>query len=88
MTTATLADWTTPQPFALPDLGPGLVDEQRQALELTLQAIAADGCWWCSPMQLRHTTHTPEVASRLISGGGHAESSDRIRDPRAAAAVG
>jgi hypothetical protein len=44
MTTATLADWTTPQPFALPDLGPGLVDEQRQALELTLQAIAADGC--------------------------------------------
>jgi len=55
MTTATLADWTTPQPFALPDLGPGLVDEQRQALELTLQAIAADGCWWCSPKQLKRT---------------------------------
>ena len=44
MTTATLADWTTPQPFALPDLGPGLEGEQRQALELTLQPIAADGC--------------------------------------------
>jgi hypothetical protein len=29
MTTATLADWTTPQPFALPDLGPGL-DGERQ----------------------------------------------------------
>jgi hypothetical protein len=44
MSTATLADWTTPQPFTLADLGPGLEGEQRQALELTLQAIAADGC--------------------------------------------
>jgi hypothetical protein len=29
MTTATLADWATPQPFTLPDLGPGLEGEQR-----------------------------------------------------------
>jgi hypothetical protein len=29
MTTATLADWTTPQPFTLPDLGPGLEGEHR-----------------------------------------------------------
>ena len=42
MTTAALADWTTPQPFALPDLGPGLDGERRVALELALRAIAAD----------------------------------------------
>jgi hypothetical protein len=29
MSTATLADWTTPQPFTLADLGPGLEGEQR-----------------------------------------------------------
>jgi predicted nucleotidyltransferase len=42
MTAATLADWTTPQPFALPDLGPGLEGERRVELELALRAIAAD----------------------------------------------
>ena len=42
MTAATLADWTTPQPFALPDLGPGLEGERRVDLELALQSIAAD----------------------------------------------
>jgi hypothetical protein len=42
MNAATLADWTTPQPFALPDLGPGLEGERRLALELALQSIAAD----------------------------------------------
>ena len=42
MTAATLADWTTPQPFALPDLGPGLEGERRVDLELALRAIAAD----------------------------------------------
>ena len=42
MTAATLADWTTPQPFALPDLGPGLEGERRVVLELALQSIAAD----------------------------------------------
>ena len=42
MTAATLADWTTPQPFALPDLGPGIDGEVRQALATALQAIAAD----------------------------------------------
>ena len=30
MTAATLADWTTPQPFALPDLGPGIDGERRR----------------------------------------------------------
>ncbi len=42
MTAPSLADWTTPRPFALPDLGPGLGGERRQALESALQAIAAD----------------------------------------------
>ena len=42
MTAATLADWTTPQPFALPDLGPGIEGERREALEVALRAIAAD----------------------------------------------
>ena len=36
MTAATLADWSTPQPFALPDLGPGLEGERRVVLELAL----------------------------------------------------
>jgi predicted nucleotidyltransferase len=42
MTPATLADWTTPRPFALPDLGPGIGPEQREALAGALQTIAAD----------------------------------------------
>jgi predicted nucleotidyltransferase len=42
MTPATLADWTTPRPFALPDLGPGIGPEQREALKTALQTIAAD----------------------------------------------
>jgi predicted nucleotidyltransferase len=42
MTTATLADWSTPRPFALPDLGPGIEGQPRQALELALRAMAAD----------------------------------------------
>jgi predicted nucleotidyltransferase len=42
MSAATLADWTTPRPFALPDLGPGLDGERREALEVALRAIAAD----------------------------------------------
>ena len=42
MTTTALADWSTPQPFALPDLGPGLDNKRREALELALRAMAAD----------------------------------------------
>ena len=42
MPPATFADWTTPRHFALPDLGPGLEGERRQALETALQTIAAD----------------------------------------------
>ncbi|MFN9870877.1 MAG: nucleotidyltransferase domain-containing protein [Cyanobacteriota bacterium] len=42
MTPATLADWTTPRPFALPDLGPGIGPEQCVALAGALQTIAAD----------------------------------------------
>ena len=42
MTAATLADWSTPRPFALPDLGPGLEGGRLEALETALQAIAAD----------------------------------------------
>jgi predicted nucleotidyltransferase len=42
MTTATLADWSTPRPFALPDLGPGVEGELRDQLETALHMIAAD----------------------------------------------
>jgi predicted nucleotidyltransferase len=42
MTTATLADWITPQPFALPDLGPGVEAPLREQLETALRQIAAD----------------------------------------------
>jgi predicted nucleotidyltransferase len=42
MTATTLADWSTPRPFALPDLGPGLDGERRVDMELALRAIAAD----------------------------------------------
>ena len=42
MSTTTLADWRTPRPFALPDLGPGLDGERREVLEVALRAMAAD----------------------------------------------
>ncbi|MFM7393813.1 MAG: hypothetical protein ACKO22_05495 [Cyanobium sp.] len=42
MTAATLADWTSPRPFALHDLGPGIDTERRQTLATALQTIAAD----------------------------------------------
>ena len=43
MTEATaLADWITPQPFALPELGPGVKGELRDQLEAALRRIAAD----------------------------------------------
>ncbi|MFZ9754346.1 MAG: nucleotidyltransferase domain-containing protein [Cyanobium sp.] len=42
MTTAALADWTTPQPFSLPDLGPGVEAPLRDQLETALRRIAAD----------------------------------------------
>ena len=42
MTTAALADWTTPRPFALPDLGPGLDGQRREAVEFAQRSIAAD----------------------------------------------
>ena len=42
MTAATLADWTTPQPFALPDLGPGVEGPLRDQLETALRQLAAD----------------------------------------------
>jgi predicted nucleotidyltransferase len=42
MTTAALADWSTPQPFSLPDLGPGVEGPLRDQLETALRKIAAD----------------------------------------------
>jgi predicted nucleotidyltransferase len=39
---AALADWTTPQPFALPALGPGVEGELRARLEVALRRIAVD----------------------------------------------
>jgi len=39
---ATLADWITPRPFGLPDLGPGLGGETREAVDVALRRIAAD----------------------------------------------
>jgi hypothetical protein len=38
----TLADWTTPQPFPLPKLGPGVEGPLRDQLETALRRIAAD----------------------------------------------
>jgi len=37
-----LSDWTTPQPFALPDLGPGVEGVLRDQLETALRHLAAD----------------------------------------------
>ena len=42
MTELTLLDWTTPHPFSLPDLGPGLDSELVSSLEAGLRQIAAD----------------------------------------------
>jgi len=42
MTNAALADWSTPQPFSLPDLGPGVEGPRRDQLETALRRIAAD----------------------------------------------
>ena len=42
MTAAALADWTTHQPFSLPDLGPGVEGPLRDQLETALRKIAAD----------------------------------------------
>jgi predicted nucleotidyltransferase len=42
MTTAALVDWTTPQPFSLPELGPGVEGALRAQLEAALLQIAAD----------------------------------------------
>jgi predicted nucleotidyltransferase len=39
---AALADWTTPQPFSLPELGPGVGGALRDQLETALRRIAAD----------------------------------------------
>ena len=37
MTSLALADWTTPQPFTLPDLGPGLEGDVAERLEAALR---------------------------------------------------
>ena len=37
-----LTDWSTPQPFALPELGPGVEGELRHQLETALRQLAAD----------------------------------------------
>lgn len=39
---ATFADWTTPRPFALSDLGAGLEGERLEALAGALQTFAVD----------------------------------------------
>jgi predicted nucleotidyltransferase len=39
---AALADWTTAQPFSLPELGPGVEGALRAQLEAALRRIAAD----------------------------------------------
>ena len=40
--TTGLGDWSTPQPFALPDLGPGVEGSKREQVEAVLRQIAAD----------------------------------------------
>jgi predicted nucleotidyltransferase len=42
MSVASLHDWNTPRAFVLPELGPGVNGELRQALEQALRRIAAD----------------------------------------------
>jgi predicted nucleotidyltransferase len=42
MSPAALVDWTTPQPYALPDLGPGLSAELASRLDGSLRQIASD----------------------------------------------
>ena len=37
-----LSDWTTPQPFSLPELGPGVEGELRDQLDKALRQLAAD----------------------------------------------
>ena len=39
---AALVDWTTPQPFSLPELGPGVEGALLDQLETALRQIAAD----------------------------------------------
>ena len=42
MTSLAHAEWTTPQPFSLPDLGPGLDGELAERLEAALREIGGD----------------------------------------------
>jgi len=42
MTAPALCDWTTPRPFALPDLGPGVPVQLAGRLEACLRRIASD----------------------------------------------
>lgn len=42
MSVASLPDWSTPQAFLLPELGPGIEGTLREALEQALRRIAAD----------------------------------------------
>ena len=42
MTSLAHAEWTTPQPFSLPDLGPGLDGELAELLEAALRDIGGD----------------------------------------------
>lgn len=42
LTSLALADWTTPQPFSLPDLGPGIDAALGHSLELALREIGSD----------------------------------------------
>jgi len=71
MTAAALADWTTPQPFALPDLGPGLEGERRVDLELALRAIAADPTVQALVLFGSRATGTAQFRPRPAGGGAH-----------------
>lgn len=44
MTLSLLADWVTPRPFSLPDLGPGLEPEWHGQIELALRQLSDDPC--------------------------------------------
>ena len=71
-----LADWSTPQPFVLPELGPGVEGELLTQLEAALRRIAADP----AVKALSTTRPAPSVLDCLLirQDAAHSGSSRRL----------